>query len=164
MAAYLKKLALDTNLVLDLAAGGDLVSTFHQTFLDRGYAFFLPATAVEELAYLKGEEVGERFALADRAMASLCRWQITPVPPSSLSRSAARKFAGALMEKRLLASAELQDGVLLAEVAAARIPVLVSADNRLLKTDQLALHLACNEADLDRVAVSHPLKMLNALR
>jgi hypothetical protein len=75
-----------------------------------------------------------------------------------------RGVAQRLIEKRLLASEEVHDGMILAETSAAGIPVLVSADNHLLGIDELALHLACNEADLDRVVVMHPRNMLRALR
>ena len=164
MEANSKKLALDTNVVLDLASGSDAVHDFRETFQRRGYALFLPPTVIEELAYQRLEEAVAKAALAARALASLRIWKLVPLPPSSLGRAIARQFARRLIEKRLLASEEVHDGMILAETSAAGIPVLVSADNHLLGIDELALHLACNEADLDRVVVMHPRNMLRALR
>jgi hypothetical protein len=40
-----KQLALDTNLVLDLAEGADFAHEFKELFLEKGYALRLPPTA-----------------------------------------------------------------------------------------------------------------------
>ncbi len=164
MEANSKKLALDTNVGLDLASGSDAVHDFRETFQKRGYALFLPPTVIEELAYQRLEEAVAKAALAAQALASLRRWKLIPLPPSSLGRAIARRFAHRLIERRLLPSEEVHDGMILAETTAAGIPVLVSADNHLLGIDELALHLACNEADLDPVVVMHPRNLLRALR
>ena len=53
MAAPGKKklLALDTNLLFDLAAGKDFAHTFREVYQERGYALVVPPTAIQELAY-----------------------------------------------------------------------------------------------------------------
>lgn len=162
MEANSKKLALDTNVVLDLASGSDSVHDFRETFQRRGYSLFLPPTVIEELAFQHLEEAGAKAANAARALASLRLWKLVPLPPSSLGRAIARQFARKLIEKGLLPSEEIHDGMILAETSAADIPVLVSADSHLLGIDGLALHLACNEADLNRVVVLHPRNLLRA--
>lgn len=163
MEANSKKLALDTNVVLDLASGNDTVHDFREAFQRRGYVLCLPPTVIEELAYQRLEEAGAKAALAERALASLRLWKLVLLPSNSLGRAIARQFARRLVEKRLLPSEEVHDGMILAETSAAGVSVLVSADNHLLGIDDLALQLACIEADLDRVVVLHPRNLLRAL-
>ena len=51
MAASPKKsLALDTNLLLDLAGERDFAHEFKEEFSSRGYALLVPPTVVAELA------------------------------------------------------------------------------------------------------------------
>ena len=47
-----KQLALDANVVLDLAEGKDFAHDFREEFQARGYEFFLPPTTVAELNVL----------------------------------------------------------------------------------------------------------------
>jgi predicted nucleic acid-binding protein len=52
MAASPKKsLALDTNLLLDLAGEEDFAHEFKEEFSRRGYSLFVPPTVVAELAF-----------------------------------------------------------------------------------------------------------------
>jgi len=164
MVASSKKLALDTNVVLDLASGSDVVHDFREAFQRAGYSLFLPPTVVEELVFQRLEEGGEKAALAARALANLRLWGLVPLAPTSVGRVIARQFARKLIDKGLLPSEEVHDGMILAETSAAEIRVLVSADNHLLGIDELALQLACNEADLDRVVIMHPRNLLKAIR
>ncbi len=46
-----KNLALDTNLLLDLAAEEDFAHTFREVFSERGYTLLAPPTVIEELTY-----------------------------------------------------------------------------------------------------------------
>ena len=46
-----KKLGLDTNFLLDLAADKDFAHTFREVFQERGYLLVVPPTAVQELTY-----------------------------------------------------------------------------------------------------------------
>jgi hypothetical protein len=52
MAAPGKKklLALDTNLLFDLAADKDFAHTFREVYQERGYSLVVPPTAIQELA------------------------------------------------------------------------------------------------------------------
>jgi len=44
-----KQLALDTNLLLDLAADGDFAHDFKEVFQSRGYCLLAPPTVLSEL-------------------------------------------------------------------------------------------------------------------
>ena len=49
MAAQKKQLALDANIVFDLAADKNFFHDFREIFQSKGYAVVLPPTAVHEL-------------------------------------------------------------------------------------------------------------------
>ena len=45
-----KRLALDTNILFDLAAGEDFAHDFIGVFIEKGYVFSVPPTVVQELS------------------------------------------------------------------------------------------------------------------
>ena len=53
MAAPVQKklLALDTNLLFDLAAEKDFAHTFREVYQKRGYSLVVPPTVIQELTY-----------------------------------------------------------------------------------------------------------------
>ena len=79
MAASPKKqLALDTNLLLDLAEGKDFAHEFKEEFQSRGYELLLPPTAAAELNVL-GVHGGEpQKTFANQALQELRAWKCQP--------------------------------------------------------------------------------------
>ena len=76
-----KLLALDTNLVLDLAEELDAAHDFLEMFKARGYGFRLPSTAAMELRWKSRGDLDRRVReLATGALASLRKWDIQPLP------------------------------------------------------------------------------------
>src|SRR5438552_9813923 len=73
-------LALDTNLVLDLAEGLDAAHDFKETFKDRGYGFRLPSTSAMELRWKCKDDDKNIRILATEALAKLRSWDIQPLP------------------------------------------------------------------------------------
>ena len=64
-----KRLALDTNILFDLAAGEDFAHDFIGVFIEKGYVFSVPPTVVQELSAFafKQSDDGKR----DLAIAAL---------------------------------------------------------------------------------------------
>ena len=165
MAASPKKqLALDTNLLLDLAEGHDFAHEFREEFQARGYDFLLPPTAAAELNTLSiyGGEPEKTFANA--ALNELRNWRCEPFPLSDVKLAIAEQFRHRLSDLMLIPDEEWNDGLILAESSLAGIPLLVSSDKHLLNIDADALLLAFNEADLLPVHPLHPKRLLRALR
>jgi len=81
-----KQLALDTNVLFNLADGRDLAHAFREAFLAGGYALRFPPTVLEELvtAELEGDEHERRLATA--ALNNVAKWQIRLRVANSYSR------------------------------------------------------------------------------
>ena len=165
MAASAKKsLALDTNLLLDLAGEEDFAHEFKEEFSKRGYSFFVPPTAVAELAFFASLKDAPQNEFANLALEKLRGWECQPFNLLSTQLAIAIRFAARLMDSSLIPETEQNDGKILAQASLAKIPLLVTSDKHLLGVDEAALLLAFNEADLSPVHPAHPRRLLRALR
>lgn len=165
MAASPKKqLALDANLLLDLAEGRDFAHDFKDEFQARGYEFLVPPTAAAELNILSlyGGEPQKTFA--NQVLRELRAWKCQPFSLSDTRLAIAEQFRRRLSELRLIPDEEWDDGLILAETSLGNIPVLVTSDAHLLDIDEEELTLAFNAADLLPVHPVHPKRLLKALR
>jgi predicted nucleic acid-binding protein len=163
-ASQKKRLALDTNLLLDLAAGGDFAHEFREEFQGHGYALLLPPTVVAELELLADVGAERRSGLARAALAKLSAWGCHAVALSSTELAIAQQFGLRLLARQLIPDEERNDGKILAQASLAEIPLLVTSDKHLLNIDEEALLLAFQEADLFPVHPVHPRRLLRALR
>src|SRR5258708_21400674 len=111
MVASLKKsLALDANLLLDLAEERDFAHEFREEFQGRGYSLAVPPTALAELDVLAllGGPHQRRFA--NIALEKLCSWGCLPFALSSTCLAIAARFGLRLLDLRLLPETEVNDG------------------------------------------------------
>ena len=158
------QLALDTNLLLDLADGADFAHTFKEVFEERGYVFLLPPTAASELHenFIYAPSLRKR-ELSGIALGNLRSWAVRTFELAPVQQAIAEQFARKLLKKSLLPPDEFNDGAILGETSLRRIPLLVTSDKHLLDIDEDALLLAFNEADLFPVRPVHPKRLLCAL-
>src|SRR5437870_9815111 len=105
-----KSLALDTNLLLDLAADADFAHTFREVFLERGYLLLVPPTAVGELTHAAVNKAGEDQRDAHRSLSCMRAWNIQPFDVAPVSHGIAERFAWRLIEHGLLPEEESNDG------------------------------------------------------
>ena len=165
MAASPKKsLALDTNLLLDLAGEEDFAHAFKEEFSRRDYSLFVPPTVVAELAFFAALKDAPQQEIAATALQKIGVWKCQPFTLSSTQLAIALRFAERLMDASLIPETEQNDGKILAQTSLAGIPLLVTSDKHLLNIDEDALLLAFNEADLAPVHPAHPRRLLRALR
>ena len=165
MAAGPKKsLALDTNLLLDLAGEEDFAHELKEEFVSRGYSLVVPPTVVAELTFLALLENAPQKEKASLALDKMGHWNCQPFGLSSTQMAIAARFSARLMEALLLPEDEQNDGKILAQTSLVQIPLLVTSDKHLLDIDEEALLLAFNEADLLPVHPAHPKRLLRALR
>ena len=97
MAASSKKsLALDTNLLLDLAGEKDFAHEFKEEFSSRGYALLVPPTVIAELAFFASLKEAPQHEIANVALESVASSQALQLRSSSSSilSSPARARAG----------------------------------------------------------------------
>lgn len=159
-----KRLALDTNVLLDLAAGHEFAHDFRNEFQTKGYDLLVPPTTVIELHLLSVRGGGSQRTRAECALQNLIAWRCHPFPLSDLETTIADQFRARLSLLGLIPDEEWNDGLILAEAALAEIPLLVTSDRHLLHIDEDRLRLAFNEADLSMVHPVHPRPLVRALR
>jgi predicted nucleic acid-binding protein len=157
-------LALDTNLLLDLAGQEDFAHEFKEEFSRRDYSLFVPPTVVAELAFFATLKDAPQQEIAAQALQKISFWKCQPITLSSTQLAIAMRFATRLMESSLIPETEQNDGKILAQTSLAGIPMLVTSDKHLVDIDEAALMLAFNEADLSPVHPVHPKRLLRALR
>jgi len=149
MAASPKKsLALDTNLLLDLAEEKDFAHEFREEFLEREYTFLVPPTVLAELELLSASGHEPQCGFANVALQKLVAWKCQPFALSATQLTVAYRFAERLLDLRLIPETERNDGKILAQASLAQIPLLVTSDAHLLNIDENTLLLAFGEADL----------------
>jgi predicted nucleic acid-binding protein len=159
-----KALALDTNVLLDLAGKKDFAHDFKHEFLGRGYSLLIPPTVVAELAFFASFGSAPQQGLADTALGKLRDWKCQPFTLSSTELVIAVQFAARLINASLIPETEQNDGKILAQSSLAKIPLLVTSDKHLVDVDENALLLAFNDADLLPVHSAHPKRLLKALQ
>ena len=143
-----KSLALDTNLLLDLAGEKDFAHEFKEEFSRRGYSLFVPPTVIAELAFFSSLKDAPQQEIACVALEKIGVWKCQPFTLSSTQLAIALRFAARLMDSSLIPVTEQNDGKILAQTSLAKIPLLVTSDKHLLDVDEDALLLAFNDADL----------------
>ena len=122
-----KQLALDSNILFDLAAGEDFAHEFVENARAKGYALKVPPTVVQELANFAFNTKGPKQKIALAALQQMREWGIEPYDLVSVGHGITEQFAMRLIQKQLVADGELNDGLILAETALAHIPVLVTS-------------------------------------
>ncbi len=163
MAAPKKPLAVDSNLLFDLAEKKDFALTLVEVAKEKNYTLNLPPTVVQELTFAAFHKSGDEQKLALVALQNLRGWGIIPFDLVAVGHGITEQFARRLHELRLLPEAELNDGLILAETGLAGIPLLVSSDKHLLDIESDELCRVCRERHIAEVRVIHPRKLLKAL-
>src|SRR6266542_2642298 len=166
MAVHAKnrQLALDANMLYDLAAGSNFAHTFKEVFQEKGYRLLAPPTVIQEATYAAKKKTGEEQKLALRSLQSLREWGISPFDLKSVGHGITEQFARKLIWKGILREGEFNDGLIVAETALASIPMLVTSDDDLVGMNKDLLAACFADSDLPTVSIVHPRPLLGALR
>ena len=159
-----KSLALDTNVLFDLALGLRVAHSFKDAFQARGYALKVPPTVMAEIAKLSVDGDDRQRELAVSTLKSLKEWKITPIILSDVENEYRKNFMSFVEERSILPSGEINDSRILAETSIGGVQVLVTSDKGILQADQAALSLAFDDAGLAVVTPAHPARLHKALR
>jgi predicted nucleic acid-binding protein len=163
-----RRLALDTNVLLDLAAGVAEALRFFETCARKGYSLAAPATVLVELDFaLQDESDKKRRRLSEIAQElMLTRWNVVPLPEPFRVEDT-ENFSLMLRTRGLLPFEERNDGLIVAECSLEGIGLLVTADRHLHQMDQEALARAFDDF-IPRlptpIAIFHPTRITNILR
>ena len=88
-----KRLAVDSNILFDLAEGQPFAEDFRKTFLAKGYSLETPPTVVLELTNFFKKGDAREQELARIALTSmLTKWKISPISLSSVQRAYTQNF------------------------------------------------------------------------
>lgn len=158
-----RRLAVDTNFLLDLADRQEAALTLQEVLAERKIAVGVPPTVIQELSLLLDSPAPEKAALALRALQSIRQWGFTPYDLKAVGHGITEVFSRALIRKGYLPAEEFNDGCILAEAALASVGGLITSDNHLLQIDQSTLNGELLAADLPAVAVLHPKHLLRSL-
>jgi len=158
-----KKLALDTNVLFDLANESDFTHTFREVHQERGYSLEVPPTVIQELSHLALETHCNESALALKALQKIRSWGLLPFDLIPTGHALAEQFSKKLIDKGFLPEGEFNDGLILAETALVSIPILATSDKHLLHIDNAVLRVQLEDSDLSAVSVVHPKTLLGAL-
>ena len=159
-----KRLALDTNVLVDRANGEVFAKDFCEIFQDRNYSLEIPPTVIAELAYFQRRGNAAEQKAAEVALLSMIAWGLTPIALRDVEKSYKKNFIEIAKEAQLLPPKEINDLYILAETAIANIPALVTSDRALLNIDLVGLQIAFQDAGLPSVSPVHPARMIRALR
>jgi len=162
------RLALDTNVLLDLAAGSREVVRFFELSARKGYSLAAPATVLVELDFALNDALDKkRQKLSEMAQEfMLTKWNVVPLPEPFRAEDA-ENFGLMLRTRGLLPFKERNDGLIVAECSLEGIGLLVTSDGHLHKMDQEGLALAFNDFKPrlpTPVAIFHHTRITNILR
>lgn len=96
-----KRLALDTNVLLDMAAGYEFALRFKKEFQARKFALYYPPGVAAELAHLSLEGNAEQRARAGIALDHLILWGLTPIILTDIEKGYRKNFMGFVEDRRL---------------------------------------------------------------
>lgn len=156
-----KRLSLDTNVLLDLAAGYRFAVDFKEEFQRRKYALQVVPGVMAELNALERKGHDEQRDRASMALDNLLGWDITPVILTDVEKTWRKNFMSIVAERRILPAKEVNDARILADTGIAQVPLLVTSDGGILNADPFALSLAFEDAGLCVVRPAHPAKLAN---
>jgi predicted nucleic acid-binding protein len=143
-----KRLALDTNFLLDLARAETFARDFKDIFRHLGFQLLIPPMVVREIAFASEDDSEETRILARGVSKNLIAWGIHPFTVNSVGDFIAERFSERLREKGLLPFDQVNDGIILAETSLGGISILVTRDRHMLDIDETSLSMAFNDADL----------------
>lgn len=159
-----KQLALDSNIVFDLAEDRDYAHDFRESYQERGYLLAIPPTVVQELTYLALEAETDKSALALKALREMRGLGLLPFDLIPTGHAVTEQFSRKLICGGLIPDGEFNDGLILAETALAFIPLLATSDHHILDIDNSVLRVQFEDSHLSPVCVAHPKDLLHALR
>lgn len=159
-----KQLALDANILFDLAQEKDFAHTFREVLQEKGYFLKVPPTVVQELTHYALVKKCAETAFALKALEQMRTWGILPWDLIPAGHAITEQFSQSLIRKGFLPEGEFNDGLIIAETSLACIPALATSDSHLLNIDNSYLKVQFEDSDLSPVSVFHPKTLLAALK
>src|SRR2546421_2731359 len=137
-----RKWVLDTNVLLDLAAGLDAAATLREIAIEQNYSLHVTKRVLLELANLhrNGSSLATRRT-AEIVFRKLPEWNISELPVKANQDSIALNFSSVARERGILPPEEVHDGIILAEASFGGGALLITSDGHILGIDADELRL-----------------------
>ena len=130
-------MALDTNVLFDLADGKDFACTVLEVLREEKATVKVSPTVIIEIAYeITHPASSQKARRAEQAFECLHTWSITPFSLAPIQHAIAMEFSNSLQHAGMLPHGEFHDGCILAEAALCPLEFLITSDRHLLATDR----------------------------
>ncbi len=152
-------IAVDTNVLLDLALGTEAVMDAFETIRERipQARIVVPPTVLQELAY--AVKCGDTAKIRKAAFEALCRlqeWGIEPLNLVPVGHGIVERIAEAVRQRDILPIEEGNDALLLAESALMECGILLSTDGHLRGIDFQKLKLLLQDFHVSAPIIATP--------
>src|ERR1043166_2358041 len=159
------QLALDTNVLFDLADGKDFAGTVLEFLTEQKAAIKVPPTVMVELEYEISSQISPQKAKrAERAFQAIASWKMTPINLASAQRAVVREFSKTLQHAGVIPHDEFNAGCILAETALSCLDFLLTSDTHLLSIHRQRLNELFDEKSLYRVEAVSPRRLYSQLK
>jgi hypothetical protein len=157
-----KFVALDTDFLLALAAGGEDHASIVDWFGDRDTYCMVTATVLQELQDIKDNDP-KHGNLAGDAIANITVWGFYSTPLAPVENGVALSIAQKLAAKKII-EGEINDGLALAEAALQGCEFIITDRPALVNAPDAALKLALSECHVREVIAASPQIILDYIR
>ncbi len=153
----IKRIALDANVLIDLAEENEIVLDCIQTIRQRilHHQLIAVSTVAEELMHQADQSEPRVRRAAIKALKSFAAWKIDTLR-SPVDRGITEQIALRLRRKGLIPDEEINDSLIVAECALAGVELLVTNDAHLKDLDHNQLKLVLEESDVSAIRVVSP--------
>lgn len=152
--------ALDTNILIDLASGLDNAIDCIATFRERAKiaVFVVPPTVIEELSYISasGETSKERKAALLALRNLVDKWNFQPLDCVPVGNGIVDEIGRKIRNAGLLPDEEVNDSFVIAESALVGAAFLISSDRHISGIDREGLRATLDDSDVAVPAIVHP--------
>jgi len=151
------RLALDTNVLFDLAEGRDFAITVLEVLVEESAHINVCPTVLVEMEYEISHPASvQKARRAERAFECIRSYGITPFTLTPVQHALAQRFSNSLQDTGVLPHGEFHDGCVLAEVALCPLEFLLTSDKHLLSIDTEALRGNFRHFHLPSVQIVSP--------
>jgi len=145
-------IAIDTNVLLDLAAGEELVidclATISKRISNSGI-IVLPTVILELRKIVKSGGTTEKRFATKALVSMLDPWGFRPVNCIPAGRGIVEQIARKIRSKGLIPEEEIHDSFIVAEAALYGVTILISNDGHIKNIDQQMLKIELDSSDVD---------------
>lgn len=161
----LVSVSLDTNVLLDYAAGSEIVIDCIATIRKRidNCTFVVLPTVILELVVLSENGSDNEIKLAGIALSNLeSRWGFTPVNCLPVGHGIVQQIGRKIRAAKLLPEEEVNDSEVIAEAALFGATMLISSDSHIKDIDYVALQIDLRKnSDVTGPLIASPWKIVH---